>query len=249
MGATPNVLRQVDRDMGTMGTIGTMGDMRASPRPRPLASHALVYAGIMLAWTLTWALKAFVIDGRAPWFATSAGSFAWWTTAKLLIWILPAVWLIHRSGRTLAEVFNLANWRQVLLWGGGIGAAIALTGFIPAALAGARLLPTALSIPLFSVLVVAPTFEEFLARGAFLGNLERGLSFWRANVVSALMFVGMHVPGWYFMGTLAENVRRPVGGMFSIFLLGLAFGYAVRRSRSVMGGMLAHFLNNFAPHV
>ncbi len=202
----------------------------------------------MLAWTLAWWLKVSIIDAQFPWLTTSAGSFVWWTIAKVLIWILPAIWLIRLSGRTLKETFNFGNWKGVLAWGGGIGLAIALTGFIPAYLNGSPLLPTSWSIPLFSILFIAPTFEEFLARGALLGNLEKGVSFWIANIISALMFVGMHIPGWYFMGTFAENMTRPVGGALSIFVLGLAFGYAAHKSRSVMGGMLAHFLNNVAPN-
>ncbi len=208
----------------------------------------LVYIGIMLVWTLAWMLKVSVIDEKVVWLTTRAGSFVWWTTMKVLIWVLPALGLVRLSGRTLRGVFNVANWKGVVLWGGSIGLAVALTGFIPAYLNGGPILPSAWSIPLVSILLIAPTFEEFLARGAVLGNLQKGIPFWVANAVSSLMFVGMHIPGWYFMGTLRENMTRPVGGALSILLLGLAFGYAVHKSRSVMGGMLAHFLNNFAPN-
>ncbi len=61
-----------------------------------------------------------------------------------------------------------------------------------------------------------------------------------------LMFVVLHLPGWYFMGRLFQNLTDPAGGALSIFLLGLAFGYATHRGRSVAAGMLAHFLNNLA---
>ena len=80
-------------------------------------------------------------------------------------------------------------------------------------------------------------------RGAILGNLQQGHSFFVANIISSLMFVVLHMPGWYFMGVLSENFVGPVGA-FSIFLVSLAFGYATHRSRSVMGGVLCHFLNN-----
>jgi membrane protease YdiL (CAAX protease family) len=150
------------------------------------------------------------------------------------------------SGRSLGEVFNVSNWRSWLAWGGGIGFFIALTGFLDSYLNGRPLLPTELSIPLFSVLAVAPTFEELLIRGAVLGNLQRAYRVSMANVISSLMFVVLHLPGWYFMGSLVENLTKPVGGALSIFLLGLAFGYATYRGRSVVGGMLSHFANNLA---
>ena len=81
-------------------------------------------------------------------------------------------------------------------------------------------------------------------RGAVFWNLQQVHSTAVANVVSSLMFIVLHIPGWYFMGTLMENLTRPIGGALSIFLLGLAFGYATHRGRSVVAGMLAHFLNN-----
>jgi hypothetical protein len=99
----------------------------------------------MIAWTLAWMLKYFVLDSKIARFTTSPGSFVWWTSAKTLIWIVPAVWLIRVSGRTVREVLT-----------------------------------------------------------------------------------------------------RPVGGALSIFLLGLAFGYVVRNSDSVLAGILAHALNNLA---
>ena len=128
--------------------------------------------------------------------------------------------------------------------GRGIGFLIALTGIIPNYLQGNRLLPTEFSFPLLNVLVIAPLFEEVLLRGASQGNLEIGYSFWNANLISSVFFVILHIPGWYFMGVLVDNLTNPFGGALSIFLVSLAFGYAAHRSRSVMGGVLAHFLNN-----
>ena len=205
-----------------------------------------VFGSLIAVWILAWMLKVYVVDPRVAWITTSVGSFTYWTIAKVFIWIVPALWLIRIARRSLREVFNVSNWRSWLAWGGGVGFLIAMTGFLESYFGGQPLLPTEFSIPLFSVLAVAPTFEEFLIRGAVLGNLQQHYPFWAANLASSLMFVLLHLPGWYFMGTLMENVSKPVGGALSIWLLGLAFGYATNRSRSVIAGMLGHFLNNLA---
>jgi membrane protease YdiL (CAAX protease family) len=126
----------------------------------------------------------------------------------------------------------------------GVGLLIALTGIIPNYLQGNAILPAEFSYPLLNVLVIAPIFEEFLMRGAILGNLNQKYSFWTANGITSVMFVILHVPGWYFMGVLWDNLTNPVGGALSIFLVSLGFGYATYRSHSVMGGVLSHFLNN-----
>lgn len=204
-----------------------------------------IYFTLIFVWTLAWILKV-NLDTQHKWLEGSEGSFIYWTIAKVFIWILPAFWLIRLSGRSLSKVYNFPNWRGWVIWGGMIGFLIALTGFIPKYLNNQPLLPLDPSFALFSVLVVAPIFEEFLIRGAILGNLQQRYSFWVANLLSSLMFIGLHLPGWYFMDTLMENITKPVGGAISIFLLGLAFGYATYKGRSVMGGTLAHFLNNLS---
>jgi len=198
---------------------------------------------ITVAWVGAWFLKVLLQESLVS-LTTSSGSFLYWTIAKIIIWILPAWRLLRLSGRTPWQAMNLSNWKSWLVWGGGLGFLIALTGIIPKHLQGAQLLPVEFSFPLLNVIVIAPIFEEFLMRGAILGNLQQVYSFFVANTITSLMFVVLHVPGWYFMGTLAENVARPVGGALSIFLVSLVFGYATQKSRSVMGGVLSHFLNN-----
>jgi uncharacterized protein len=195
-------------------------------------------------WIVAWVLKLRL--DRVSGGGTSAGGFMYWTSAKLLIWILPALWLIRLSGRSLKQVFNLSNYKGWFLWGGGIGLGIALTAFIPNYLNGSPILPTQFNYAILNVLVISPIFEEFLMRGALLGNLQQQHSFWGSNLISSLMFVVLHLPGWFFMGSIVENITKPAGGAASIFLISLMCGYAVKRSNSVIGGMFAHFLNNLA---
>lgn len=215
-------------------------------KPQRIVRLTLItFVALTLVWTLAWMLKVH-LDTQVVWLTTSFGGFVFWTIAKILIWILPALWLIHLSGRSLGQVFNVSNWKKWLAWGGIVGFLIALTGFIPHYLAGVPLLPTKFSFALLNVLLIAPVFEEFLMRGAIFGNLLKGFSLLKANLLSSLMFVCLHMPGWFFMGSLMENLSKPVGGALSIFTLSLAFGYVTYRGRSVFGGMLTHALNNLA---
>jgi len=165
----------------------------------------------------------------------------WIGAWHLKIWLESSFSLLAAGWGSL---FNFGNWKGWLRWGGGVGLLIALTGIIPNYLQGKPIFPTQFSVPLLNVLVIAPIFEEILMRGALLTNLQKGYSFAAANLVTSLMFLVLHLPGWYFMGVLVENLTNPVGGALSIFLCSLAFGYAAHRSNSVMGGILSHFLNN-----
>lgn len=232
------------------GVIASIVGTVAFSAARPLAkkfkqSQQLPPQTIEVGIGITVGLITLVITFFGLW-EMSAGSFIYWTTAKVLIWLLPAGWLIRLSGRNLKQIFNITNYKGWLLWGGGIGLTIALTEFIPNYLNGNPLLPTELSYVLVNILIIAPTFEEFLIRGAILGNLRQHYTFLSANIITSFMFVILHLPGWFFAGNLVDNFTKPIGGVVSIFLISLLFGYAVKRSNSVIGGMLAHFLNNLA---
>lgn len=218
-----------------------MNSQRASNRI--VQTTFLTFACTIAAWIGAWILKT-RLDGSFAWFSAGLGSFLYWTAAKLLIWIAPALWLLERAGLSAREVLGLRNWRAGLAWGGGVGLLIALTGIIPNYLQGRPIFPAQLDFGLVNVLLIAPTFEEFLMRGAIQGSLQERWPIWTANMITSVLFVILHIPGWYFMGTLADNLTQPAGGALSIFLVSLAFGYAVRRSGSLLGGMAAHFLNN-----
>lgn len=137
-----------------------------NPQRRALIRQSyFTFGAILIVWTAAWLLKI-QLDDVFPTIDTSAGSFIYWTLAKVLIWVLPAMWLIQRSGRASREVFNLPNYRKWLAWGIGIGLLIALTGFIPSYLAARPLLPSEFSFALLNILIIAPIFEEYLMRGA-----------------------------------------------------------------------------------
>jgi predicted Abi (CAAX) family protease len=91
-------------------------------------------------------------------------------------------------------------------------------------------------------LLVAPLFEELVFRGFILALLqESDVRFWAANAIAGLMFLGLHIPGWYFMGS-PKTSEAPA--LLGIILVGLMAGLAKRRSGSLWGAIVFHFANN-----
>lgn len=79
--------------------------------------------------------------------------------------------------------------------------------------------------------------EELLFRGYFLNALAAGMSARGANLLSAFFFAWIHVPGWIRNGMAPLEIVT-TGGM--IFLLGLFFGWAFRKSGSIWTPVLLH---------
>ena len=180
---------------------------------------------LIVAWFGAWLL----FRGAGVGELSALQQLGYWTIAKLLIWILPILVIVRALMRQpLAEYLGLvrpARGTLVGLVAGAIFVALAATLDVFTRSYG---WPTA-SPGLFNALVIAPLFEEVMFRGYAMRVLQdRGYAFWTANLVAALMFVGLHLPGWYFMGGLDASRLAMI---VSIVLIGLVAGYAKRRSQ------------------
>jgi uncharacterized protein len=196
------------------------------------------YIFLILAWVSAWLLFEQVnLEAQS-----SLIRFVYWTIAKLIIWILPVVVIIKFWLRQpLIEYLSLHEWKKGVKAGAGIGLVFIGLSFILDLFMRSFALPT-ITIGFFSAVLLSPVLEEIVFRGYILGSLEKsGYGFWRANIVAALTFLGLHFPGWYFMGS--SNLTQPIL-ILSIFLIGLIAGYAKRRSGSTWGSIVFHLINN-----
>ena len=198
------------------------------------------YALVIVAWVGAWLLfRATSVGGMSP-----GVQFVYWTAAKLLIWIFPVVVISIASSSDAPPIAAALGFRSVpagVRTGVILGLALVALSLILDVFTKHFRLPAA-SFALLNVLVIAPVFEETLFRGFVLPQLEAsGVPFWPANALTAVMFLGLHVPGWYFAGIL-----RPAQGVvaFGIVLVGLVAGYAKRASGSTWGSVSVHFVNN-----
>ncbi|MCX5644507.1 MAG: CPBP family intramembrane metalloprotease [Phycisphaerae bacterium] len=200
-------------------------------------------AGLFLyvAWIGAWILYR-TVESRVSWMTTAGGQFAYWQVMKLFIWVLPAVVLIRTSELRLRDVIGLSHVRSILLWGGGL--LFAASALIDRAVGHRPLFSPSLTWSFVGGVVVAPAVEEITFRGAVLGGLLKRYGFLAANTLTAVFFLGIHLPGWYSQGRLWAMLAHPIGGALSIFIIGWTLGLVAYKSKSVAGSTLTHILNN-----
>jgi uncharacterized protein len=80
--------------------------------------------------------------------------------------------------------------------------------------------------------------EEIPYRGFMLRKFTERMNFWLANVITSLLFLAIHLPGWIALHTLN------IGAAASVFVLGAVFGIAVKYSDSLWSSILAHSAND-----
>ncbi|NLF28093.1 MAG: CPBP family intramembrane metalloprotease [Clostridiales bacterium] len=216
-----------------------------APARKPVVGIALIYACVLIAaWIGAWMLSLY-LEKHAILPATQFARFVYWTVLRVLIWVLPSVAIIRRSGRRFRDALGAGRIRSALLWGGVSGVLVGCTTLIFRAVRGMPLFSIDWSWALLTAVVVGPIVEEITFRGAVLGALEARCSFAVSNLITGVLFLLIHFPGWYFQGALMRNLVSPVGGALSVLLLGWLFGYIAHRSKSLAGGILVHMLNNF----
>jgi len=198
---------------------------------------------LFLAWIGAWLLEEWLVS-LFPVFSQGSYQFVYWLALKLVVWVVPALLVIRYTGRRFRDVMGDGHMRGMLVWGVGVGVILLGIAWGTKAVMGQSLFGFVDVWVLLGAVVVSPFVEEVVFRGAVLGALMMRWGFWASNVVTAVLFVGIHLPGWYFQGVLIQNMTMVWGGALSVFVLGVVFGYVAFRSRGVSGSILAHALNN-----
>lgn len=213
----------------------TLSPARARDDRQALAWYCL-FLGV--AWTGAWRLHESTPIHQ--W--SEGGKLAYWTVAKVVIWISPILLTVRLAWRfPVAAYLGLVRFRAGVRTGLVVGAIFVGLSATLDVFMRSYAVPTA-NWGLLSAITVAPLFEELIFRGFALSVLaDAGVRFWPANLVCAALFLGLHLPGWHFMGGLGPP--RAIQGL-SIVIIGLTAGYARRRAASTWASVTFHFVNN-----
>jgi membrane protease YdiL (CAAX protease family) len=80
--------------------------------------------------------------------------------------------------------------------------------------------------------------EEIPYRGFMLQKFGERMDFWLANLITSLLFLAIHLPGW-----IALHTFNP-GAAASVFILGVVLALAVKYSDSLWAPILTHSAND-----
>jgi membrane protease YdiL (CAAX protease family) len=214
-----------------------MGMSRPDRSPRRLTPF-LVYVLVFHVLWIGWAY------GIYPWLTTLGDTTLQYAlitiSLRLLIWVVPVVVYLQQIDR-VAPITYLKlthHWQRGLLVGlafTGLNLLLSLARFgVPH--------PALQSITwnsLLSTSMMIGVIEEIPYRGFILQKLEAHTSFWIANLLTSLLFVIIHLPGW-----MALHLLRVETVVF-VFLFSIVMGVVFRASRSLWSVIVAHSLNDF----
>jgi uncharacterized protein len=163
---------------------------------------------------------------------------------RLAIWVSPVlIYLRFVDGVNPFIYLKLGQyWKRGIL----VGLALSLLNFLGMIL---RFGPPHLSMQhitwnsLLSTSFLIGFVEEIPFRGFILQKFQERWHFWPANLLSSVLFVGIHLPGWISLHLLSLNA------VITIFLLGFIFALVFHYSRSLWSSIIMHSLNDFLSSV
>ena len=207
----------------------------------------VIYVGaFLLIWSLRAILFIHIDEGINSPFERNVYS----STVKFILWAVPVFVVLrasHQQPLAYLKLTTPVNSRGLL-----VGALVTLAWFslviLGEALISGRNAGAMLStrssewLTILASGFVSPLSEEILCRGFFLNRLSESLSFWTANVISALLFMLAHWPYWISKSGFSPLVIKD---SVNVVLLGCLFGWLMMKTNSLWPAIGAHIANNF----
>jgi len=198
----------------------------------------LYLAFFYLAWTFVW------VHGVYPWATRTVGNA---TLAyalvnivfRLLIWVLPVFWYLRYIDHV--DALEYLQLRQHWKRGVVVGLTLSVIDFLGTMARIGQPAWSSAHVTWNSVLgtsILVGVFEEIPFRGFMLQKLRERFDFVTSTVISSMLFVGVHIPGWIMLGTLSAS------RMSYIFAFGAVMAIVLRYSESLWAPIISHSLND-----
>ncbi|PGB54858.1 CPBP family intramembrane glutamic endopeptidase [Bacillus anthracis] len=161
---------------------------------------------------------------------------------KIIIWVIPACYFIkyilHENPVTYMRLNSnvIRGW----IWGTFLSILLGLRFVMEVYIVRNTSFNFNLHLNAYlNTVIIAGFAEEVVFRGFILKGLNKRFSFWKANIITAFLFLFIHYPTWVYTGEFFYFWNH-----IYIFLLGLLLGYVFKETKSLWTVILLHSFHN-----
>ncbi|GHP13370.1 hypothetical protein YK48G_07950 [Lentilactobacillus fungorum] len=163
------------------------------------------------------------------------------TVIKSIVWLGLGIWWLHSdraqlwlSGKLYNRHFPTLFWELLILF---VGYLLVTAIYEHHSLTIMPDLFTRERHGFIGVALIAGVTEEFIFRGYFMNRLLHRYAFMTANIIQALLFLGIHLP-IYFVDHL--SMMGWLNNVLTVLPLGLIFGWVFYRSKNLWPSTILH---------
>ncbi len=218
--------------------------MVAATRRRPVKRLPFGVLLVVLFTFVAWSLRVAFLDYDGLSDLTLAGVTN--EALRAVIFVGPVLLYLRYVEKARATRFLrlVAPSREALTYLPVAGAAFVAWYLLLDELIGDRgMAGVAFVTVLFTVVSPTTLIEEVYFRGFLLNKFWQATGFWKANAASSALFALIHIPGWFALDRFATPLQLAVDAL-GIFVFGLVFGWAMKKTGSLWPAYLLHALNN-----
>jgi CAAX protease family protein len=215
------------------------------PDARPGRSAFVPFLGYVISFHLVWTAWPFFVYPRLVALGETTLTYAVLNIGiRLLVWVAPVlVYLRYVDGVEPFDYLKLT--RRV---GRGVLAALVLTvvNLVGSIARFGPPHPTMERITWNSVLgtsILVGFIEEIPYRGFMLQKFAERVGFWRANLITSVLFLAVHLPGWTALHMLRADTAT------SVFIFGVVMAIVFKYSDSLWAPIVTHSANDFLSFV
>ncbi len=212
-----------------------------------IAIELLVF---IICFFVIWSARATFLYSIDESIASDTLRIVYSSLVKFLLWVAAAFlfvrWVRHASPYQYLGLSVMPTTRQWLSCLGIMSLFLGIIIGVALLVEGKTLSHTriAAAFTLSGVLFhfLSPWMEEVLFRGLLLKEFQTLMPKGYANLLTSLLFVGVHLPYWLTHEGFTINVLTNTVG---VFIFSLVAGWLYLRSSSLWPPTLAHIANNF----
>ena len=162
---------------------------------------------------------------------------------KSLMWIVPA-WIyikLYLHSIPISFLKMNVNVKKGLLWGIFLSLLLGAFLILEAYFFNGVSFHFSLSFDDYlNTLLMAGLAEEIVFRGLILQELDKRMTFWKANLITALLFLVIHYPIWIY-----NDIIFQYGSHIYVFIIGLLFGFVYKKTGSLWSVIILHAFHNY----
>jgi len=163
---------------------------------------------------------------------------------RLAVWVLPVfLYLIYVDGINPVAYLKLKqNWKRGVI----LGIVLSAINLFGSMIRFGVPHPSVQSVTWNSVIgtsILIGFIEEIPYRGFMLQKFSERYGFWMATLISSILFLGIHLPGWISLHLLK------ISSVVSVFVFGLVMAVVFRYGKSLWAPIITHSTNDFTAFV
>lgn len=196
----------------------------------------------LLIFYCVWAFKELWLVKNIHSFDETTSAFLT-ALVKISVWIVPVLIYIkyYLNTNPIDYLKMKVNVKKGLFWGVVLSLLIGVRFTFEIYILNKQAFNFSLPLDSYlNVFLLAGITEEIVFRGLILQEINKRLTFWKANVITALLFLVIHYAIWIYNGEFFD-----LWGHIYVFLLGLIFGFVYKKTGSLWSVVILHSFHNF----